>query len=212
MFEKTTRYLIYIAVSILLSATSLSAQENTPGFDCNQAQSEAEKLVCSELQLALLDRELTRVYNMAFQDPSLGTREKKYLRASQRGWIKGRDEVWKVKDKKRYVRDVYLLRIAEILKGYPVARSNRGDGISKGPVGYTCDGAPAEAYFITTDPGSMILYFEESPFVLIQEKAGSGAKYTGKYAVGSVEFRAQGEEAVFTSLDGRKLQCYEQGT
>ncbi|HIQ36845.1 MAG TPA: hypothetical protein EYH36_02445, partial [Desulfocapsa sulfexigens] len=60
--------------------------------------------------MALLDLELERIYKLAINNPSLNAKGKKYLRASQRGWIKGRDDAWKVKDQKRYIGDVYLFR------------------------------------------------------------------------------------------------------
>jgi uncharacterized protein len=199
--------IVYVVVTVILTPVLLSAQENRPSFDCSKAKSDAEKLVCSDSQLALLDRELSRVYTLALQEPSLDAKGKKYLQAFQRGWVKGRDEVWKVEDKKRYVRDSYLFRIAEILREHPATRGNEQDGISSTPVTYDCEGTSAEACFIQSDPASAVFSIKGSSFVLINDVSGSGAKYIGKYPDGMVELWTKGNEAKFIAIDGQKLQC-----
>ncbi|MCD6389430.1 MAG: hypothetical protein J7L69_08460 [Desulfobulbaceae bacterium] len=75
-----------------------------------------------DAQLARLDRELSRIYGLSYNNPTLDTKEKKYLWTSQVGWIKGRDEIWKVEDKKRYGTDLYVIHIAAIRKQYPASQ------------------------------------------------------------------------------------------
>ncbi|MEA3231707.1 MAG: MliC family protein, partial [Thermodesulfobacteriota bacterium] len=159
--------------------------------------------------LAVLDRELARLYKLAVNSPTLDAKEKKNLRAMQRGWIKGRDETWKVKDKKRYVADVYLLRIAEIRQQHPASRAADSDGISTGPVTYDCSGDRSKAYFIQIDPPRAVVYHNNTPFVVTLVRSGSGAKYVGEYADGRVEFWTKGKEALLTTLEGKELRCAE---
>ncbi len=193
----------------MLPTLVLFAETTKPSFDCTKAESDAEKLVCSNEQLALLDRELARIYSLTINSPTLDTKEKKYLRASQLGWIKGRDEAWKVKDKKRYVADVYLLRIAEIRQQHPASRATDSNGISTGPITYDCSGDRIEAYFIQADPPRAVVYHNNTPSVFTLVRSANGAKYVGEYVDGRVEFWTKGQEALFTIMDGNKLKCME---
>ena len=84
-----------------------------PSFDCGKAESEAEKLVCSEPRLAALDRQLADEYQHALAEP--GT-DKAVLESVQRGWVSGRDDCWKADDVRRCVLESYQTRLVE-LKG-----------------------------------------------------------------------------------------------
>src|SRR5262245_38782185 len=72
-------------------------------FDCGRAASAGEKLVCGDAQLARLDVELARLYRLALDAPQLETNLKDELRASQRGWIRGRDDCLKADNQRRCV-------------------------------------------------------------------------------------------------------------
>jgi uncharacterized protein YecT (DUF1311 family) len=91
-----------------------------PSFDCNEAASAAEKLVCEDAGLARLDRLVADRYAAALTViRSLDTGAKAAednLRAHQRGWIKGRDECWKADKLRDCVESSYLRR-----EGYLVA-------------------------------------------------------------------------------------------
>lgn len=100
-----------IAGLLALSLVS-SAQAATPSFDCAKAASQVEKLICSDSELANLDRSLSNLYSALLEHtPASG---QKHLKAEQRGWIKGRDDCWKSEDLHRCVKDEYEARIKEL--------------------------------------------------------------------------------------------------
>jgi len=188
MKQSIRKTMFVVVLAILLSPLSLLAATTNPSFDCNKAESESEKMVCSDPELARLDRELNRV-----------------------GWIKGRDETWKVEDKKRYVTELYVLQIATLLQKYPASRVANNEGISSGPTTYDCSGEVLEAYYVQSNSPMGVIYFKgniQGP--LSRVPAASGTKYRIDYSNGmSLELWAKGKEAMFTTLEGDKLQCRE---
>ncbi|MEA3468939.1 MAG: amidase family protein [Thermodesulfobacteriota bacterium] len=211
MKQFISKMMFFVMLAMLLSPLSLSAGTTNPSFDCTKAESESEKMVCSDPQLARLDRELNRVYMLAYNNSALDKTGKRYLRAGQVGWIKGRDETWKVEDKQRYVKELYVFRIIEILKKYPASRAADSEGISSGPTTYDCSGEVLEAYYVQSDPPMAMIYFKNHPYVpLYRVPSASGAKYAVEDYHGiSMEFWAKGKEALFTTFEGQTLQCRE---
>jgi len=211
MRQSSNRRMFFAVLAMLLSPLPLSAESTAPSFDCAKAEEEAEKMVCSDPQLARLDRELNRVYMLVYNNSALDKTGKRYLRAEQVGWIKGRDETWKVEDKKRYVTELYVFRIAEILKKYPASRAAASEGISSGPTTYDCSGEVLEAYYVQSDSPMAMIYFKDHPHVpLSLVPSASGTKYAVEDHNGiSMEFWAKGKEALFTTFEGNTLQCRE---
>jgi uncharacterized protein len=75
---------------IFLSAGSKSAAgAATPSFDCGEATSRTEKLVCSNDELAALDREMANAFSNAKRLASVDVQT---LKADQRLWIQARNE------------------------------------------------------------------------------------------------------------------------
>ena len=70
-----------------------------PSFDCAKTDGAAAEQVCEDKELAALDQELTRLFALAKN--GLTASRRKELIATQRGWIKGRDECWKGRDLRR---------------------------------------------------------------------------------------------------------------
>ncbi len=58
-----------------------------PTFDCAKAQGQVQKLICSDVSLAALDRKLDEV-NKAASAKAQG-KLLTQLRTEQRGWVKG---------------------------------------------------------------------------------------------------------------------------
>jgi len=200
---------LLVTLAALLTPFSLHAATSSPSFDCSKTNGESEQLVCNDKQLATLDRELARLYTLAVNNPALSKNELKYLKAFQRGWIKGRNEVWKVEEKKGYVRELYLIRISEILQQHPGTQSSTSTEISNGPVFYDCSGEKIEVYFFQIDPPALVLYQKKVAVVMILEPSGSGARYVGEYVDTRVEFWEKGNEAMLTTFEGKEMQCSE---
>ena len=94
---------VFCAPALFAGNVPALAQDG-PSFDCAKAQSAAEKLVCGDAELAALDRLLAdRVAAAlaAVRTLDAGAAEAEdELHAYQRGWVKGRDECWKVEDRR----------------------------------------------------------------------------------------------------------------
>ncbi len=113
--------LIFLAAALIASTESVHG-EGSPAFDCAKAESSAEKLVCSDPALADLDKRLAYRFDAAVEvakglDVGAADAEN-LLRATQRGWISGRDECWKEPDLEACVRQSYLRREAELVAQY----------------------------------------------------------------------------------------------
>jgi len=175
------------------ATTTASVPGEGPSFDCSQARGAQEQLVCGDPELAALDRQLAETYRQAqakASDPAL-------LRATQRGWVKGRDECWKAADTRgcvfeAYVRGIVDLRIQHGLVQVPAT------------VEYRCDDATARvaAVFYNDPPQAMVLTVGDDQAILPIARSGSGARY----AASGVEFwEHQGESSI--DFFGKTLRC-----
>jgi uncharacterized protein len=169
----------------------------SPSFDCSKASGEIEELICKDAGLATLDRKLAEVYEKASKSwPQDVASEQK---AFQRGWIKGRNDCWKAKDKAACVENSYRTRIVEL-------QIQSGQLEAATPVGYLCAGEEGNPFFATfyreTDPPSAVITFGDDQVIAFLEPTRSGAKYTAP----SMELWEHDGEA---KLDwyGTKLQC-----
>lgn len=197
-----------ILFSLTLPGAAFSAQ---PSYDCAKAQSQAEEAVCGSETLAALDRELARLYELARKDSQLTAERSRELKATQRGWIKGRDECWKADDSlEPCVATEYVLRIHELRESYAAARPKEGGGISIGPLAYSCGGLDAGlsvGFVNTAETQYSSLKWQENAIVLIQAIAASGGRYEGNLNDENVEFWIKGREAWFTLPGEDPLTC-----
>ncbi|HBS50041.1 MAG TPA: hypothetical protein DEA05_08130 [Rhodobacteraceae bacterium] len=188
------RRLVALSFCCAVSAPALALDEG-PTFDCADPASQAEEAVCASPDLAALDRELARLYDLAVQDPALSGERLDELRAMQRGWIKGRDACWSSDlGLPTCVRNAYALRIHGLRGRYDGARAEPGP--STGPFPYVCDGTPAlvSASFTQSGTPLAILTWTEGFAVLPLIPAASGARY----GEGETEFWTKGDEATLT--------------
>jgi uncharacterized protein len=103
--------------SVLLTNVILSTSlySNQPSFDCAKvAKQSCEGIICSSNTLMDLDRELSDIYKKAL----IKAPKEDMLKAYQRGWIKGRNECWKVNDAEGYMLDLYHHRMQELKEKY----------------------------------------------------------------------------------------------
>ena len=100
----------------------------SPSFDCAKATTEVEKLICSDAELAELDREMAKAYselNSSFSKK----KDQKQLSRRQRIWLNNRSKVpcmikADTAQKKECLRHVYEYRIQKLI-GWN--RENRED-------------------------------------------------------------------------------------
>jgi uncharacterized protein len=203
--------LIVGAVLALGLASPLAARAVEPSFDCAKAESSAEKVVCSSNDLALLDRELARLSRLALTKGDLPKEAESTLKATQRGWIKGRDDCWKANDGlPSCVRDSYVLRIGELRSAFAAARSEDDDGRSRGPFAFQCEGleVPVSAVFAEGEHAYAVLRWAENAVVLQSVVAASGAKYAGQNFAGPFAFWIKGDVATFSWPDNARTSCH----
>lgn len=195
-----------IAASALVPAQGQAAG---PSFDCRKAQGSAEKLVCTDDQLAALDRETARLFALARDGAHMTPPRRKELVAYQRGWIKGRDDCWKADDRRACVVDAYVTRIHELRQGYADARSQDAQGVSKGPLVARCSNLDAliAVTFVNVDLPLVYLGWRDRVLVLTLGPSGSGARYTRKMAGGDALFWNKGNEALFELPGEKQRNC-----
>ena len=75
----------------------------------------AEKLVCDNKTLSDLDGELGRIYRLIMHGKNASIADKKILKASQRGWIKGRNDCWKSVSELTCIFSSYVVRILSLI-------------------------------------------------------------------------------------------------
>ncbi len=166
----------------------------TPSFDCAKAESEAEKLVCSNYALAGLDNRLAEVYAAELAKPGAS----KELAATQRGWEKGRDECWKAADKQLCVEEEYRSRIAYLQINSPGA-------MAATPVEFKCDDNSKPltmAFYNHLDDEPAVITLGSDQAIIFPQPAASGAKYGRN---GITFWEHQGKATV--DFFGIKLEC-----
>jgi uncharacterized protein len=184
---------------VLFALVAVARAQSGPSFACDPPpESTVEKLVCQEPALADLDRKLAAAYKEATAKAS-GTAAST-LTATQRGWIKGRNECWKASSIPACVTQSYRTRIAELQAGFRLLE----------PVGsarYTCPGSPpiaVTADFFDTDPRSAFVTFGSETEVMFVMPSGSGARYSGG---NSQLWEHQGTALIRWNLAKRELRC-----
>lgn len=188
-----------VAPSAPTAPEAPTAETMAPSFDCAKASSESETLVCGDAELAALDRRLADLYEKELNRPDV---VQPAMAATQRGWVKGRDDCWKEDDKRRCVLESYWTRLAEL-------QINSPETMKPTPAELRCDdnSQPVSAAFYSQfDPLSVVLTVGNDQAILFAEPSGSGSKY-GR--AGATLWEHQGE----TTIDfyGRKLKCKTTG-
>lgn len=189
------------AALLFFSASGTMAQ---PSFNCSKATSEVEEQICSDDALAVLDRRLSVRYD-ATKDV-IGSMEAgreealNNLRATQRGWIKGRDECWKAKDLSACVEATYLTREAELVTLWMLDTPATVKS-------YVCNKTQANeisVFFFDTELPGIRLEYGDSIRAGWRVRSGSGSKY--ELSFGGM-FWVKGTEAQFRWEVGQDMAC-----
>ena len=200
----------FLILLLAMGCPGLSSAQANPSFDCAKAQSSAEELICQDAELASLDRSLAERYaqavNLVGSLDAGAADASAELRATQRGWIKGRDDCWKADDMRICVRNAYLSRDA-----YLTARWLLREPASI--VFWACDGSPAnEVVTYLFDTALPSLRFERSDSIDIGllEPTASGVRYNGSFGRW-IWFK--GDQATYRDPDpdGQTYECLKTG-
>ncbi|MBO9514038.1 MAG: MliC family protein [Variovorax sp.] len=192
----------------LVAAPPVSAAP--PSFSCAKASGAAEQAICQDGTLAALDREIARLYRLALGGRSLDAQRRKELIATQRGWIKGRNDCWKAGDLAACIRDSAMSRIGELRAQFPAARSDDAHGVSLGPVAVRCPQGAKEiqATFVNVEPPMALLaWADRQSLVLTIARSASGARYTAVAPGGDALFWQKGPEARVQLPGGAEQVC-----
>ncbi len=197
-----------LAIAAVMTAV-LPGEAAEPSFDCAKAEWPVESLICGNGQLAALDVELARLYGLARDSADLSDEQSNALTASQRTWLKQRNECAEASNDHDCVENAYVTRIAALRESYPSVRADDDKGISLGPFDVTCKGlgAPATLTFVNSDPAVAYLTWAEHALLLTQGMSGSGARYTAETKGGETVFWNKGNEATFQRPGKDELTC-----
>jgi len=197
---------VLLASTLAVGAPAV-AQGMGPSFQCARADGAVEKLVCQDKQLSEMDRETARLFKLALDSLSGNENRRNELVATERGWIKGRNDCSKDANVRPCVVASYAARIHELRQDYPSART--GGGISLGPFATRCTGISAtiSAVFINTVPSVVSLSWPNNALVLTQTLSGSGARYAAAGPNGETVFWNKGNEASFDLPGSPGHQC-----
>lgn len=100
-------------LEVLQSQTSEAPSDLPPSFDCSKSKHEIEHIICKDSELSNLDRHLSNLYRYKLRFLK-DQNDINYLKSFQRGWIKGRNECWKSKEKRSCIQQAYQRRIKEL--------------------------------------------------------------------------------------------------
>lgn len=190
------------AVTVVL-APLCSASVPTPvvvqSVDCRQATtSSIDELVCKDQELAALDRQLAGVFAEA-QQKAIDERPPR-LPASQRRWLRERNDCWKSTTRRECVDHRYRLRIAELQARYRLLPGN-------GPISYRCAGRPASKVVVTffkTEPPTLIAQRGEKTSLMFVQASASGVKYQSQ---NESFWEHQGEATIVWGRGSQALRC-----
>ena len=187
----------------------------SPSFDCAKAESSAQKLVCTDANLAALDREVDRLFVLARDGKSLSETRRKELLAVQRGWIKGVDDCWKSDNLRHCVVENYAMRTHQLRQGYAEARSEDDKGISSGPSAMRCVGLDAliGTTYVQSNPASVYAEWLDHGVLMESVPVASGVRYEGTAFDGKYSLWTKDKEATF-EMPGNKeaLKCTDEPT
>jgi uncharacterized protein len=193
---------ILLILGILCAAPAL-AQE-APSFECAQAATTVEQMICTDPELATLDRRVSDLYRAALEKTKTLTEgtlaAETTLRAQQRGWIKGRDDCWKSDNPKSCVTFSYLVREGELVAKWSL-QPEVGQAL------WTCGTSSTieiATYFFDTQLPSIRFEIGDTVDVGLLSPTGSGSKYQGSFGR---TIWIKGPEAIYDDPDGMTHGC-----
>jgi len=181
----------------MLPLCAWAVTTNGPTFDCTKVTQEIETLICKDAELIALDRQMADIFQRAAAKNSGD--DLKMLKASQRGWIKGRNDCWKLNDKRQCVIESYNVRMVEL---------QIQNGLVEAPtaIGFVCNNDTSKPFFATfynqLKPQAVVITYDNDQTIAIAVPAASGSKYTAS----NMQFWEHHGEA---SVDwyGASLKC-----
>lgn len=168
-----------------------------PSASCQEVRPDSiQALICNDKELSMLDRKLSSAYSKAGET----AKNRSTLAATQREWVRGRDDCRDKEDKGLCVRDAYFRRIAELQAIYRLV-----PGI--GPSFYQCHGQPGGEVTITlfaTDPRTLVAEFNGSSSLMYIVPSASEVRYQGR---NETFWELEGEAGIVWGNGAPEMRC-----
>ena len=186
-------------LALLVAGATPALAQDGPSFDCAAASTSAEELICSDPELAALDRRLQARFKAAVDAAEARLPAAlPDLRAMQRGWVKGRDDCWKGRDLRDCVEFNYLRREVQLVAAWSLDE----------PVWiatYYCgEGPEARVSFYETELPSVRIESGAETDVAVADPTAENARYRSD--LGST-LLVDGDDAWLQWLDGPEEAC-----
>ncbi|MGF1692226.1 META domain-containing protein [Photobacterium kagoshimensis] len=157
----------------LILVTNIAfASDVKPSFECTKASGEVENLICHDQALATLDLQMDDLYKQVL--PVISEQALATFKASQRGWIKGRNDCWKSDDVYQCVKNSYALQTETLAE-------KGGLLVNDTPTYYQCTGGVHPAlsvrFYQVDNQAKAILHYGLDNELLDATVSASGAKY-----------------------------------
>ncbi|MFY8273369.1 MliC family protein [Pseudoalteromonas sp. SSDWG2] len=143
-----------------------------PSFHCNAVSNQVQKTICNNEQLAQLDKQLDVVYHAALKTV-INNQEVITLKATQRGWAKGRDECWKAQNINHCVESSYQQRIDNLRLTYDLLKPYKQES-------YQCVGQTITVQYYDTSVPRVKVSDGMNVWLMQQIQSEVGKKYTGR--------------------------------
>ena len=179
MDRNSARFRVMVAALAVivcpLASASVPEPVIAPSLDCRQASSRSiAELVCRDEDLAELDSKLAAL--LAEAQTKAMDESPPQLAASQRRWLRSRNDCWKSRKQRECVEKSYRLRIAELQARYRLLSGN-------GPISYSCNDKQASKFAVTffpTEPPTLIAERGEKSSLMVVRPSASGARYQSR--------------------------------
>lgn len=173
---------------------------------CDASASPPMKLICEDPTLAALDKEASRLAQLAASGPHMTASRKAEFSRSQASF---RKTLSICKDATPCLRRTLVERIFHLRQVYADARSKDSEGISLGPLVAACPGLEAflSVTYVNSDPSFAFLVWRDKAIMLTQALAASGARYTGPFGSGEAQFWNTGKKATLDLPGKPQLNC-----
>ena len=196
--------LAFAAFAISMAALPTVLRAAPPSFNCAEAASRAEELICGDRQLALMDVEATRLFKLVRDSGDRRAEQKQKLNDDRARWLKVRDACWIAEDLRSCIIASYAVRIHSLRQNHAEARMSDEKGITRGPFVIRCkDLKPLKATFIRSDPPVSALQLPDSLHVGV----GAGARYVERSDRGGLLFWTEGNTAHIRMPSGVGYDC-----
>ncbi|WP_137154608.1 hypothetical protein [Rhizobium sp. FKL33] len=202
---RTLALTVAAAATVLTSAAfSSPAVAGSPSFDCANPAGRAEKTICGDYELSLLDREAARLYALALK--AAEPKRAAAMKADAAGWKSARNDCWLAQETRSCIIAAYARRIHRLLEKHEEARQAE-NALARGPFVLNCRkiDLPVTATLIESNPPVGAIEWRNAVHVGVAD--GDRFVERSDYGAEGVTFEIRGDDARISLPDGRQFFC-----